>query len=219
MALAPLGWLNKNKSKVAERDEAARKGWLSISGMSNRAFSDFLQECYRAHDTRKKTAAVAGTDMHAGLEAYIRDCLVQDGEVLIPDPAAPVEVQTFFLWAEANVSQFLWSEAHCYSERLWTGGICDFGAILKDRTVAAGDFKSSREAYFDQFIQVGGYARQIKESGLWTSEGAPISTGIRHIPIGALIIFPFGGTEGPTIQTNVEGYMTAFEGCVALHKA
>jgi hypothetical protein len=228
MALAPLGWLNKRKSKVAERDEAARLGWLKISGMSNRAYSDFLEECYRAHNTRKETAAVSGTDMHKALENYIVECMDNGGEPLQFDKYEHEAVEIFAGWAAQNVEEFLWSEGHCYSERLWTGGICDCGAILRykvgsgpSRSVAIIDFKSSKEAYWDQFIQAGGYALAIGENGLVRADGTPISTAIRQIPFGALIVFPFGtydGSEPPPTVVNVADWMRAFEATVTLSK-
>lgn len=225
-ALTPLGWLNKNKSKMADRLKSARQQLEMLPLLTPNEYVDLLESCYRAHDTRKKTAAVAGTDMHKCLQDYIEECIYdRAGEPHTPGvtyTAPTAEVHRFAEWAYDNVQEFLWSEGHCYSERLWTGGICDAGAILKSGKIAAIDFKSSREAYFDQFIQVGGYAVAINENGLWTALGA--SMGPQYKTLSALVVLPFGGDcvwddpDRPIMTTNVEGYMQAFEACIAIHK-
>ena len=61
-----------------------------------------------------------------------------------------------------HVEQFLLSEAHCYSERLWVGGITDCVARMKNGKLAVIDFKSSKDAYYGQFVQVAGYALQLE---------------------------------------------------------
>ena len=217
MALTPLGWLNKNKSKKLERILAASKAAAKIRDMTYADYADFLQDCYRAHDTRKKTAAVTGTDMHAELEKYVKECIYENaGQPIFWTSDSNTEVYRFAEWATDNVQEFLWSEAHCYSERLWTGGICDAGAMLKNGKLAILDFKSNKETYYDYFVQAGGYALAIEENGLWTADGAPV--GICHWRADTLIVFPFGSDEGPRIETNVEGYMQRFEACVLLHK-
>ncbi len=224
MALAPLGWLNKRKSKVEERNEAAIQAQRKITAMPPKEYRDFLEECYRAHNTRKETAAVSGKDMHAALERYIKECM-DAGGVRQFDKYEHEAVEIFAGWAAENVEEFLWSEGHCYSERLWAGGICDCGAILRDdkRSVAVIDFKSSREAYWDQFIQAGGYALAIQENGLFHAEGK-LKIGrdeFTGLSFGALIVFPFGaydGSEPPPTVVNVADWMRAFEATVTLSK-
>lgn len=217
MALTPLGWINKRKSKAADRLNAASVALEWIKNLTPNGWAGKLEECYRAHHDRKESAAVDGTAMHKCLQDYVEMCIYDfAGEPQEAQDSA--EVLTFCAWALENVSEFLWAEAHCYSERMWVGGICDCGAILKTGGLAIIDFKSSKEAYYSQFVQAGGYAAQIKENGLWRADGTPVSTAMRHVDAAALVIFPFGGTGEPAIKRNVEGYAKAFEAAVCLHK-
>lgn len=202
----------------------------ALNGKDKKNARDRLQRKYPifkkaryAHKEKKESAAQPGTDMHRELELYVAFSIeanhgepMHPMELINPTP----EVFRFAEWAVNNVREFIWAEAHCYSERLWTGGICDCGAILKLGNAALGiiDFKSSREAYFAQFVQAGGYARQIRENGLFSADGSTINTAIRLIGASALIVFPFGGTCEPVIKRNVLGYQAAFEAAVAIHK-
>ncbi len=224
MALAPLGWLHKRKSKIQDRLDAANNAMDYIETLSDRQYCDFLDECYRAHNAKKEATAVVGTDMHAELEEYVKDCIYEnDGSPLdvYPPRDACAAVMIFAEWALANVREFLWSEAHCYSERLWTGGISDVGAILKDGTLAIIDFKSAKEAYYGYFVQMGGYATAIAENGLFAADGSCIHVmaGFTHpVRFGAFIVFPFGATDvRPDIRRNTALFERNFESAVDLY--
>lgn len=227
-----LLWWSAERAAVAclesgEHIPTIRKEYeevCALGGKDRKNARDRLQRKYPifkkaryAHKEAKEAAAQPGTDMHGELEDYIKKCIYDHAgrpiDLLWDNP----EVARFDAWARDNVQEFLWSEAHCYSEQLWTGGICDVGMILKKATpfgrIAIGDFKSGKDAYFSQFVQVGGYARQIRENGLFTAEGTPIMT-LAADPVGALIIFYFGCDGEPRIETNVPAYMNVFEGSV-----
>jgi hypothetical protein len=206
------------------RDELAEV--KQLEGYAKKKAMDALQKKYPllksaryAHKNKKEEAAQPGTDMHEELENYINDCIYDNaGTPIAPTLDDSEPVQIFADWAIKNVIEFLWSEAHCYSERLWVGGICDFGAMLRTGGWVIGDFKSSREAYFGHFVQAGGYALQIGENGLLRADGTSISTGIRYLHPKALVVFPFGGKCEPRIETNVEDFKRAFEGAIAIYK-
>lgn len=168
-----------------------------------------------AHFERKNETASDGTDLHAELEKYVKGCLALGG--------APIEYETehkavkvFSEWAVANVEKFLWSEGHCYSEELWVGGISDCGAVLKDGKVAIIDFKSAKDAFFNHFVQVGGYAVQIEENGILTKDGEKVME--LSAPIEALIIVPFGNGEVvPAVRYNVSDYKRHFTAALDLY--
>jgi hypothetical protein len=217
-ALEAFGWVNPRKTGPQTVLASARRGMERLAEILNgtvEGYIDFLNDCYRAHDTTKNQAASDGTDMHAELEAYVKRCIENGGAPHeITFLGAHKAVAAFAAWAIGNVQRFIWSEAHCYSEPMWVGGITDCGAILKDGKRAVIDFKSSKEAYFDQFAQAAGYAQLIEENGLFTANGVRT-----HAPmkIDALIIFPFGGGE-PKIIHAVEDYQRAFLAALTLHK-
>lgn len=122
----------------------------------------------------------------------------------------------FIEWAKTNVKQFIWSEAHCYSERLWTGGITDVGAELIDGTLAIIDFKSNKEVYASHFIQIAGYDLEIQENGIYDSTG----TANKKVgTIGAYIVVPFGAKKVvPVVERDIEKYKRGFEACVSLYR-
>ena len=170
-----------------------------------------------AHMKDRDKKADAGTDMHAELESYVKDCIVAN-KVLAHKTTGdePKFLYDFVEWAQANIKKFLWSEGHCYSEKLWTGGIGDAGMEMKDGKVLVGDFKSSKEAFPDQFIQCAGYGIEMKESGVLTKDGEKML----DVPkIDGYVVFPFGApTFEPTFRYNVEEQENAFRAAVTLHK-
>lgn len=212
-ACKEFGWTHPKYTIPQTRVFFAKRALDHIKSHTPEQFLARLDAAYSAHDKRKRTAAKGGTDLHAELERYVGNCLAETGGVPVLASNHPA-VQDFSGWAIQYVKQFLWSEAHCYSETLWVGGISDCGAVLKDGKTAVIDFKSSKEAYFDHFVQAGGYAQQIEENGIFTSEGAKMGSGDS---ISALIVFPFGGGS-PKIVYDVEGYQRAFTSALALYK-
>lgn len=216
MAVGKLGWTNGKYAKPEDRLKCAETALAAIRDLSSEAYLKLLDDAYSAHSKRLKEAAKGGTDMHAELEIYVKRCLAEGGKpIAIPTLEATHQaVAIFAAWALENVDHFIWSEAHCYSETMWTGGISDCGAILKDDKTAIIDFKSSKEAYFSQFVQLGGYAQAIEENGLYTSTGEATHSPIK---IDAITVFPFGG-GAPTTIYAVEDYQRAFISALTIHK-
>lgn len=211
-ALEGLGWTNP---KLVKREEGikiagkARKNFF----IKNDEYYDWLQECYKAHSVFKDKKAEEGTDLHAELEHWVKS---QMGKLKHKDSYEP-KIEPFINWATHNVKKFLWSEAHCYSEKLWIGGISDLGVELNDGRYAVVDFKSSKEAYTSQFIQAGLYAIEIEENGLWDSEGKVNKKLDKEIE--ALIIIPFGAKEiKPDIKWNISDFKKAGESAVNLYR-
>lgn len=217
-ALEPLGWKNSKKHTEEEVLAAAVEGLKKIGefGKDGEAWAVFLDTCYRAHDSRKKEAADTGTDLHAELENYVKECLSKGGEPQISDTSHHWAVDTFAKWSIANIEKFLWSEGHCYSEKHWLGGISDAGARMKNGNMAILDFKSSKEAYYSQGVQIAGYALQVEENGLLDSKGNAI---LPAMHIQELIVVPFGTLPiRPVSVENVAGFKEAFIGCLTNYK-
>ncbi len=218
LAVEKLGWANSKLVGKGERLEKASYMKKEISGMSNEAYLNLLDEAYKAHSVKLTDSATAGTDMHAELENYVKKCIKDNKrEPMLPREKDERPVQIFAQWAINNVKRFMYSEANCYSERLWVGGISDVGAELIDGTYAIIDFKSSKEAYDSQFIQLAGYAIQIEENGILDAQGKrefKISK-----PFEKLIIFAFGSpSPKPEYRMNMDELKQAFEACTLLHK-
>lgn len=218
LAVAKFGWLNSKEAVKDIRLQKASKRKSEISEMSDEEYLSLLDEAYKAHSVKLDTSAQAGTDMHAMLENYIKKCITENKRVpMLPREKDERPVQIFAQWAVNNVKRFIWSEANCYSDRLWVGGISDVGAEMIDDTYAIIDFKSSKEAYESQFIQCAGYAIQIEENGILTSDGKVLFKVSK--PISKVIIFPFGSpSPAPVYRYNLNELKQGFESCVTLHK-
>lgn len=222
LAVGKLGWVKKVdprkgtveevKANMALRTSTARKALTAIKKMTTAGFIELLDEAYKAHSVKLKDSAVAGTDLHAELEAFVKGKMG-----IMPVRTYDPKIKPFIDWADQNVKKFLWSEAHCYDEGLWVGGICDAGAELMDGTIALIDFKSAKEAYDSHFIQAAGYAYQIDNGGLWDKTGSRNKK--LEKPIEHLVIVPFGAEVIiPQFKNNVADFKQGFANCVQLYR-
>ena len=228
LACAEFGWIKAaDKIKATEEEITAngiarQKSALSMlekfSAMTPDEYIALTDKAYKAHSVKLDKAADKGTDMHAELEKYIKACVEKDGKpTKIAVGSFVPQVHIFVEWAMTNVKRFIASEAHCYSEKLWTGGICDAIAELNDGKLAIIDFKSAKEAYDSHFIQCAGYAIEAEENGLFDADGKLIAK--LEKPIDVFIVFPFGAEKvEPAMKYDTEGYKRCFESCVQLYK-
>ena len=191
---------------------------------------DFLKEnpeqwsgAVSAWSKVRQKAADKGTDRHSVLESYVTRMITDfDGiPQLLNDQnekdAEWEKIQSFAKWSVSNIARFVFAEKNTYSRELWVGGIIDCVAYLKSGELVVIDFKSSREAYFNHFIQVGGYALQLDESGYGNENGENWQK--LEEKVGALIIVPFGmKTLKPEKVINVQGFKDSFKQCVEIYK-
>lgn len=221
-AVETMGWLKperdkKNWKKILNQDERLKKAeeyLAAISEYGGIAYLALLDKAYKAHNENKKETAEAGTDMHAELEKYVR--LVMAGKP--PKTTKHQYVKDFALWARKNVKRFVGSEVCCYSEKLWVGGITDLVMELVNGDWAIGDFKSSKEAYFSQFVQEAGYDIQLSENGAFDKEGNKLFD--LEKPIKKYIIFPFGAAEfAPTETVLTNSLKDTFGSLVVAYRA
>ena len=82
---------------------------------------------------------------------------------------------------------------YCFSERYWLGGIGDCGAEMMNGDYAILDFKSAKEVYFNNLIQVALYDIEITENGGFDKNGNKVFT--LDKPITKYIIIPFGAVD------------------------
>jgi len=219
MAVSVMGWSNKKITDKNVRLEKAKGALQAIKELEAPEYLDLLDKAYQAHNEKKEISAEAGTDMHALLEKYVK--------LMITDQAGlPMEmnsyehpaVEQFVKWAKENVKRFLASEIYLYSREQWLGGICDvIYEDLKGDTYI-GDFKSSKDAYFSQFLQTALYHIQLTENnGGFDKDGNKIlelNGGIK-----GYAIFPFGSDfKEPTIRYASEDWTMAGIGAVKLYK-
>ncbi len=211
--------LTKYKNKTATQDEIDTlfrgcDAFLeNLRGMDTDSYVKLMQKAYTAHATTLKDKAEEGTDLHAELERYVKWHMHHINESIEYSD----QIKPFVDWTEKNVKRFLWSEAHCFSEKMWVGGISDVGAELNDGKVIIIDFKSSKEAYLGQFWQCVGYAIQIEENGWFDKDGNQM--GKLEKPIDYVCIVPFGAPKvEPQFNFDMSGGKDAFLAELVLYK-
>lgn len=216
MAVGCLGWLNPKHHSKADRLEKAADALETIKLMDSGVYLEILDKAYQAHNENKELSADKGTDMHEQLELYVKDCLQFNNGEPIEYKGDHERVSLFASWAMENVKRFLWSEIHCYSERMWVGGISDVGAEMLDGKIAIIDFKSSKEAYESQFIQIAGYDIQLSENGGFNNKGERT---LEPISAQEYIVIPFGAPKFEVFyRFNTEQLRRNFESALDIYK-
>jgi hypothetical protein len=204
----------------AEYLEAKVKGKPGIDALQKKY--PIFKKARFAHFNDKNDKADKGTDMHELMENYVKECMNSfNGKPYALDSASrgaiDKRLENFIDWSVKEVDKFIWSEIHCYSEGMWVGGISDVGVQLKDGRVGIIDFKSSRDSFDSQFIQVAGYDLQITENGGFTKNGVKIFTLPK--PITFYGIIPFGAEEFKVdIRGDVDTLKECFRACVTLYR-
>lgn len=164
-----------------------------------------------AHFESKNKSATKGTDLHAELERFVKDMMAGKQTESYDEKILP-----FRIWAADRVEKFLVSEGHCYSEELWTGGIMDAMAEMKDGKVAIIDFKSAKEAYDSMFIQVAAYDLEQAENGVFDADGKKM---LEPQKVEEYYVVPFGAQEVvPVRKTASQEFKDGFRAAVVLHK-
>lgn len=217
LAVEKFGWMNKGNAKkgwTPKEVRLARAGEYQdiISKLPVELYQELLDDAYAAHSKKLDSSAKEGTDLHAELERYVKFKMGYE-----TNPEFDPKIMPFIVWCDENVEKFLWSEAHCYSSKLWVGGISDCGVELKNGAVGIIDFKSSKESYESQFIQCAGYDIQLSENGGLNSHGYKMFE--IEKPITFYAIVPFGAEEFTVdFRYNVDELKEAFESAVVLYK-
>jgi hypothetical protein len=220
LACKELGWLNPKLSSKEDRLSNAKAMLATFPTMTAESYLDLLDRAYKAHSVKLKDSAKSGTDLHAELERYVKYVMrtsKEDYEPLFDGMKFDSKIKLFIEWAENNVKHFIASEAHCFDEELWVGGIVDCVAELNDGKIAVIDFKSAKEAYPTHFLQTAGYTIQIEKNGLFSEDGEHSKT--LNKPIEVLIVVPFGAEKvEPQIRLDVESYKSGFRSAVNLYR-
>lgn len=178
---------------------------------------DTLDEAVSAWTKVRGQKADDGTALHAALEEYVKLCIGAGGGEPVGYGDGNEKVAKFAEWSGKYVERFIFAEKNTYSKELWVGGQVDCLALLKSGLLVVIDFKSSREAYFNSFVQCAGYATQLDESGYGEFDGSNWHK--LPQPVGGLVIIPFGGkTLKPVLIENVSGYKEVFAHCLAVYK-
>lgn len=222
-AVEKLGWTNeftkddegrRVKVPVEQRLTHLKPFWAKIMQLDEVGVLKLLDEAYKAHATNLKETASDGTDLHASLECVVK--IMMTG-AKVTGWESNKKVIDFVKWAEKNVKRFIGSEFNVYHEGLFIGGICDCLAEMKDGLIALIDFKSSKDAFFSQFVQAALYDIQISQNGGFDGNGKQIFKPITNIS--KYIIFPFGAKElKPCENKEIQSLIEAARACVTLYR-
>lgn len=130
-----------------------------------------LEEAQVAHAKKRDDGATKGTDTHALVEDYVKDCIenyngkpyrrtVPNTEARANDPLTP-----FVMWTMKEKIRFISSEAKFYSKKLWVAGTADL-IFEKDGKRYLGDIKTYKKIWDrTPFYQCAGYALMAEEMG------------------------------------------------------
>lgn len=240
LACNHLGWTNpkipnsRKRIPMEDRLPDFLPRYNELICMSPEEFLKTLDEAYKAHSIKLDASAQAGTDMHYELESYVKFCLefyhgipqqIETYTLAIfeSDPSQDEivmhkAVKLFAEWAKTNVFRFIASEAYCYSEWLWTGGIIDLIYEDNDGKMNLLDFKSSKEAYFNYFLQNAGYHIALTENGILTKEGDLVQR-ISDSEFARYAVFPFGMEDPkPFYREDLPELQQGFVNAVGLYK-
>lgn len=219
LAVGELGWTKSMDGKKPIPKELRLKRiaevFPTIKNMTDEQYLALLDKGYRAHQSTLNKSATAGVSKHATVEKFVTAQINGVKSDLTDEEREAI--QSFINWANKNVKRFIFSEKNCYSKKHWVGGISDVGVELKDGSIAIIDIKSSKDAYPNQFFQIGGYNLCISENGLLDRNGNKL--GELEKPITVHIVFPFGMKE-PTavIQKDVKRDIDAFLSELTLYR-
>jgi hypothetical protein len=227
LAVEEMGWQKKLDPRKFTSDEVklnegqrklkAAVALREIKALTGDEYLAKLDKAYRAHKDKLDTSADKGTGMHAELEMYVKTCIRTNVGIPVHAASIGTPLGVFSEWAVENVKRFLVSEGHCYSEKLWVGGITDCIAELKDGRLVIIDFKSSKEAFVSQFVQVAGYHTEVMENGILDADGKFILKLEREID--GYVVFPFGAEKvEPQFQFDTASFKQGFRAAAVLHK-
>lgn len=126
-----------------------------------------LKEAEVAHTKKKDDGATAGTDTHAQVENFVKECIADNNGYPLVERTltASVTLTQFIHWAYDNNIRFLSSEERFYSEKYFVAGTADL-IFEKDGKRFIGDIKTYKKIW-DRvpMFQCAGYALMAEEMG------------------------------------------------------
>ena len=231
MCAGTMGWLNSKKADKNERLISAGAKLTDIKLMNVGQYLDLLDTAYKAHNVKKESRAAEGTDLHALAEEWIKNKMDGDnGEGANEELLAYVpneKLRPFITYCERNVKRFLFSEIHCYSERLWVGGKTDFGYEDMDGNYVLADIKSRDKDYFSDHVQCGAYDILLSQNGGFDADGNKtfemmkgtlVSGKIVQMDFDKHAIFTLGEKFKEPVFSNPQKNRDAFEFALGLYK-
>lgn len=171
-----------------------------------------LKEAQVAHAKKRDDGATKGTDTHAQVEDFVKECIADNNGYPIVDRTltASAILTQFIHWAHDNEIRFIASEAQFYSKSLWVAGTADL-IFEKEGKRYLGDIKTYKKIWDrTPFYQCAGYALMAQEMGEPAFDGY------------CIINLPkernFKESEDIKWSFDIKGDTDAFLACVTLYR-
>lgn len=151
-----------------------------------------LEAAKTAHTKKKEAAGEHGTDVHALVEEYIKECLLHnEGKPLY---ACVAPIIPFREWAEGEVDHFIVAEQKLYDEENAAAGTADFFYVSKQGELVVGDLKTFPKLFsVDAYVQCAMYGR------MWR-----LLTG--HAPTKAMVVKMCDPTDERLIKYGTKAF-------------
>lgn len=173
---------------------------------------EMLEEAQVAHAKKRDDGATKGTDTHAQVEDFVKECIADNnGYPIVERTLTASAILTQFIhWAHDNEIRFIASEAQFYSKSLWVAGTADL-IFEKDGKRYLGDIKTYKKIWDrTPFYQCAGYALMAQEMGEPAFDGY------------CIINLPkernFKESEDIKWSFDIKGDTDAFLACVTLYR-
>lgn len=168
-------------------------------------YPETLEEARTAYAKHRDKRAEEGSDLHALVETYIKECIEKTSGV----PALKTEeasIKPFIEWAQKEDIKFLASEARFYSESLYVAGTADL-IFEKDGKRYVGDVKNKKKIWSrEPFYQCAAYGMLAEEMG--------------EKPFDGYCVIKLWNDEVEALWSfDVEGDREAFKACITLYRS
>jgi len=123
---------------------------------------EVLEEAKNAHNQKRDKAAEQGTDVHALIENYVKNCIADfEGRAIDIETNSNIQLRHFIDWSRKHKIKFLESEKRVYNKDLFLAGTADLVCEI-DGKKYIGDIKTTSGIYdLTPFAQCAAYAKML----------------------------------------------------------
>lgn len=143
---------------------------------------EVVDQARTAHIRKRDTRATEGTNTHALVEEYVKNCITSGGGEAQTIETDDNQLHQFADWAVTNKVTFLESEKVMYHPDWFVGGTTDLLFLLNGQKYIA-DIKTSKAVYYEAHVQMAAYRAMLEQMGESDIHGSVI---IHLPPSGAL---------------------------------
>ena len=155
-----IDWASKMAVESIETAGVVSMDTLMVTG-----WQKARNEALKAHTKKKEAAGTKGTNTHALVEAYVKDCISNNDGNARYYKTDDIMLNHFVVWSLENKVQFLESEKKIYSKSRFVAGTVDFTCVIDGKRIV-GDLKTMKKVW-DRvpFFQTAAYMAFLVEMG------------------------------------------------------